>query len=83
MTNAAKDEAAFPRPVSFEQDGLISLVHDAQPGMTIRDWFAGQALAGMRIDHWEIDGGGADPASPTRAAYAIADAMLKARGVKE
>jgi hypothetical protein len=43
-------------------------------GMTLRDWFAGQALAGLT----------ADPDMPDAArcaalAYAYADAMLRAR----
>jgi hypothetical protein len=47
------------------------------PGMTLRDWFAGQALAGLT----------ADPDMPTfhkcaEIAYACADAMLRAREVK-
>jgi hypothetical protein len=46
-------------------------------GMTLRDWFAGQALAGLT----------ADPDMPGAArcaalAYAYADAMLRAREVK-
>jgi len=45
-------------------------------GMTLRDWFAGQALAGMLAnpDSWTQAGG--------VMAYRYADAMLKAREVK-
>jgi len=48
-----------------------------EDGMTLRDWFAGQALAGLT----------ADPDMPTfhkcaEIAYACADAMLRAREVK-
>jgi hypothetical protein len=51
--------------------------HDPQPGMTLRDWFAGQALAGYF----------AAPDTPHKCGgkreaeycYAIADAMLAAR----
>lgn len=45
------------------------------PGMTLRDVFAGQALAGMMADKnppWAFE-------AAAKAAYAIADAMLKAR----
>lgn len=49
------------------------------PGMSLRDWFAGQALAGVfRHDGWlnTFDGDQEELAS---RAYAVADAMLKAR----
>lgn len=42
----------------------------AVPGMSLRDWFAGQALASFVPD---------TPQNKAEAAYAIADAMLKAR----
>jgi hypothetical protein len=45
-------------------------------GMSLRDWFAGQALAGMLANHdsWTGDHG--------VMAYHHADAMLRAREVK-
>ena len=52
-------------------------------GMTLRDYFAGQALAGnleqgvgddMNYGWWH------DSSKVAKRAYAIADAMLKARG---
>jgi len=43
-------------------------------GMTLRDWFAGQALAGL-LAHVS----GEDPYKAPGVAYALADAMLKAR----
>ena len=42
-------------------------------GMTLRDWFAGQALAGMNSADRRWDNGKYDMAT---AAYAQADAML-------
>ena len=62
------DTPAFPMVVPQEW-GMI------QDGMSLRDWFAGQALAGMLADHtFDVDG-------PTIAetAYGIANAMLVAR----
>ena len=53
-------------------------VRPAHHGMTLRDWFAGQALAGLIADP-SRDGSADDRA---RYAYAYADAMLKAREVK-
>jgi hypothetical protein len=52
--------------------GGYAFPSDTSTGMTLRDWFAGQALA--NVDH--------DPDLPeiaARAAYRIADAMLAAR----
>jgi hypothetical protein len=46
--------------------------------MTLRDWFAGQALAGLLRDG--IDVHGIDDSA--YLAYEMADAMLAARGVK-
>jgi hypothetical protein len=64
---------AFPSAALFDQ-----AIVDTK-GMTMRDWFAGQALAGMMAHK--------DSAKWTRNevagdCYAYADAMLKAREVK-
>lgn len=55
-----------------DKTGGYAFPSDTSTGMTLRDWFAGQALAS--VDH--------DPDLPeiaARAAYRIADAMLVAR----
>ena len=44
-------------------------------GMTLRDYFAGQALAGMLADP-ECDGNGA---SMAKSSYQLADAMITER----
>ncbi len=44
-------------------------------GMTLRDWFAGQALAGMLTNPDDLHGA----ADAAKIAYAMADAMLEAR----
>ena len=46
-----------------------------EPGMSLRDWFAGQALAG----NLAYPGGDLSPESAAIMAYRYADAMLAAR----
>lgn len=49
-------------------------------GMSLRDWFAGQALAGMMASNDAVPVGTLDPRGLlASSAYAMADAMLKAR----
>jgi hypothetical protein len=53
------------------------------PGMTLRDWFAGQALAGLIAasgnDRGEVN---YKTEAVAESAYEAADAMLEARKVK-
>lgn len=61
------------------KDGGLAFPNDSwtTEGMSLRDWFAGQALnmiVGMMDDNTPLH-----PESIARASYAIADAMLKAR----
>ncbi len=69
---------AFPRPVS-EDDGRYGRnqeQYEAQEGMTLRDYFAAKALAGMASqfhEHWTTVG-------IAQAAYELADAMIAERG---
>jgi len=58
-------------------------VQDGYLGMTIRDYLAGQALKAMACrDVWSVSAAEveADLAAIAKAAYRMADAMLKARG---
>ena len=48
-----------------------------EPGMSLRDWFAGQALAGMLSNPHSDEGAWVLLASDS---YRAADAMLAARG---
>ena len=73
MTQRPENPPAFPQALTV-----------GAPGMSLRDWFAGQALAGFTSCS---DGGGdvlMGAADTARAAYNYADAMLieraKARG---
>lgn len=68
--------AAFPRP------GFADNETESQEGMTLRDYFAGQALAGM-MEQGFIPSMAADARRKwdyAKAAYLVADAMIKARG---
>lgn len=61
--------AAFPRP-----DWNGSWVGpNSYRGMSLRDWFAGQALVHLGEENWSAQ-------EAAEQAYRIADAMLKARG---
>ncbi len=51
--------------------------YDGHDGMTLRDWFAGQALVSMGVEYTDEC-----HASVAECAYRYADAMLRAREVK-
>ena len=67
---------AFPPPLVFDQHGK-NITWNYR-GMSLRDWFAGQAMAGT-VGNPDCD---PYPHEIAKTAYAIADAMLKAREVK-
>ena len=67
---------AFPRSATKGTSGTI--VREAQDGMTLRDYFAGQAVSGLYADN-NFTGSHVDAA---KCSYALADAMLKAREAK-
>lgn len=53
------------------------------PGMSLRDWFAGQALAGFAANPGLITPAGDFQRSNFAAAYKFADAMLAERNREE
>lgn len=71
MTQMEKDGGqAFPtHPILYSSEDA----GQAQ-GMSLRDWFAGQALVGLAHPGWE-----ADPIKAPAKAYEVADAMMAAR----
>jgi hypothetical protein len=66
-------------PMAFPSVCLNDPTHPASvPGMTLRDYFAGQALATMI--HMSTNGdGGWNEDAVAAGAYLVADAMLAAR----
>lgn len=63
---------AFPRP-AFDHPDIRQIYSSPQEGMTLRDYFAGQALANLYT---------ANENSPDKIgewAYQVADAMIAAR----
>jgi hypothetical protein len=64
------------RNAMFDADGHVIT------GMTLRDWFAGQALAGILANAdtpWSPNVAEIDDIDVARAAYDMANAMLAAR----
>lgn len=70
---------AFPGP-RFEVGARPGSIRETWPaqGMSLRDWFAGQVLAGMCGGGWRPDDNEARE-TLARDAYKVADAMLAAR----
>jgi hypothetical protein len=67
---------AFPQPLAI---GPSDDMYPAYPGMTLRDWFAGQALAMMIPAYVNLP----DSAELlARRSYAVADAMIEERTKK-
>lgn len=54
--------------------------HYDEPGMSLRDWFAGQALAGFAAHHHASQATWLDERVAT-SCYEVADAMLRARAL--
>lgn len=85
MTKKIEDGGlAFPGK-RMEEIGFVNIGGDIEktfaeaehPGMSLRDWFAGQALAGMLAS--ETDGSTYREDHAAERAYRMADAMLTAR----
>lgn len=79
---------AFPRPFSWDEaphSGMVqgdrAQAYEEQAGMSLRDYFAGQALIGILTTSgapaWSLKEGDSDVLANT--CYRIADAMLARR----
>lgn len=72
--NTIKDgDSAFPRPVSWSEKGGT---HRGTLGMTLRDYFAGQALTGMMA---RKDSDGWTKREVADDCYLYAESMLATR----
>lgn len=77
--SGGQDVAAFPHE-SYDAEADMDTV---KPGMSLRDWFAGQALNGLLASgKWDNCGVGFEAYIATHA-HNVADAMLAARAVHE
>ena len=73
MNTKSNGGSAFP-----VADDRSPIDAHGSPGMSLRDWFAGQAISGFLAHPQDI----CDPKITARQAYLIADAMLKDREVE-
>ncbi len=71
---------AFPNVVETYQDrdGQLQIVKESASGMSLRDWFAGQALAGLVAQTRTLR-----PDVEANYAYKLADAMIAERAKGE
>lgn len=70
---------AFPR-AAFGAIAAAETYNAEQEGMSLRDWFAGMALPTV-ISLTQHSDGVWDSVAVSACAYAVADAMLAARGM--
>jgi hypothetical protein len=83
MSNQPDNPPAFPETYSCTASGSPQYVQDScayirsRGGMTLRDWFAGQALVGTLASY--PPGESPSDAKLAEWSYATADAMLAAR----
>jgi hypothetical protein len=75
MTDKKDGGAAFPRTLQYFPDDTN---YDEETGMTLRDWFAGQALAGLAAAKAQITDEGAG-ITWAEGAYSLADQMIAER----
>ena len=78
-----KDIPAFPRSIYSLNGAIDSQSMSVGYGMTLRDYFAAQALTGAQVWDAVLNGKNsqfiAGVENLAEVAYAVADAMMKAR----
>ena len=80
MTTINDGGPAFPSTIQYFPDDKNA---NEEQGMTLRDWFAGQAMQGLIASpRGPANGGTVTDSWVAENAYIVADAMLKAREVK-
>lgn len=74
MSNPRDGGWAFPRsPMDYHKGGYDERLDPGSKGMSLRDYFAGQALVGILCERI------IDSVTAARTAYEFADAMLQER----
>jgi hypothetical protein len=76
------NQPAFPRPFSADETTSCfpsNQLYPAYSGMTLRDYFAAKAMQGLIGRSWEEVSADELFSIWSNSAYAIADAMLRAR----
>lgn len=66
-------------PPAFPNTGNSVWQLEPTEGMTLRDWFAGQALSAMKLNSNGTHPQGVLTSAAVQSAYDYADAMLRAR----
>jgi hypothetical protein len=74
MSETRDGGPAFPRAASTDEHGQPCNVYQDQQGMSLRDWFAGQAMVGLTAYNSKA------AYYHAKEAYEIADAMIAQRG---
>jgi hypothetical protein len=84
MTDTKDGGPAFPREAYVNPNGTT--IRTGSDGMSLRDWFAGQALTGILGPNYDWftsgDRTGSRAHEAAYFAYSLADAMLAARGAR-
>ena len=78
MTKIDDGGPAFPNPMNRDDRGTAFPQEYGYGGMSLRDWFAGQAMVGILARGWDAYQSGS-PETLAADCYAMSDAMLAAR----